>query len=102
MLFRCECKFGKNESNVCSGVVLVAKKEPMNLIQFQKAFQTEEACHNHLMKMKWPEVFRCPKCQHDKAYEITTRSCHYLNASVVAIKPPSSQARFSRRRALTS
>jgi Zn ribbon nucleic-acid-binding protein len=51
----------------------VAKKEPMNLIQFQKAFLTEEACHNHLMKMKWPEGFRCPKCQHDKAYEITTR-----------------------------
>ncbi|MDQ0045984.1 transposase-like protein [Paenibacillus polymyxa] len=51
----------------------MAKKESMNLIQFQKAFQTEETCHKHLMKLKWPEGFRCPKCQHDKTYEITTR-----------------------------
>jgi len=63
----------------------MAKKEPMNLIQFQKAFQTEEACHQHLYNMKWPEGFLCPKCQHDKAYEIKTRklplyectNCHH-------------------------
>ncbi len=39
----------------------MAKKESMNLIQFQKAFQTEEACHQHLYKMKWSDGFRCPK-----------------------------------------
>ncbi|OAB34526.1 hypothetical protein PMSM_11725 [Paenibacillus macquariensis subsp. macquariensis] len=46
----------------------------MNLIQFQKKFQTEESCHQHLFKMKWPERYRCPKCQHQKAYEIKTRN----------------------------
>lgn len=51
----------------------MAEKEPINLFQFQKAFQTEEACHRHLYDMKWPEGFRCPKCQHAKAYEIKTR-----------------------------
>lgn len=51
----------------------MAKKEAMKLIQFQKAFQMEEACHRHLVKMKWPDGFRCPKCKHDNAYEITTR-----------------------------
>ncbi|QKS47295.1 transposase (plasmid) [Paenibacillus cellulosilyticus] len=35
----------------------------MNLIQFQKIFQTEEACHQHLYKLMWPEGFHCPKCQ---------------------------------------
>ncbi|MCY9669537.1 IS1595 family transposase [Paenibacillus alginolyticus] len=52
----------------------MAKQESMNLIQFQKKFQTEEACHQHLFKMKWPEGYHCPKCQHQKAYEIKTRN----------------------------
>jgi hypothetical protein len=30
-------------------MILVAKKEVMNLIQFQKAFQTEDACHRHFV-----------------------------------------------------
>jgi transposase-like protein len=72
-------------------VVGLAKKESMNLIQFQKAFQTEEACHQHLYKMKWSEGFRCPKCNHDRAYEIKTRklplyectSCHHQTTVTV-------------------
>ena len=51
----------------------MAKQESMNLIEFQKKFQTEEACHEHLYKMKWPQGYCCPKCKHDKAYEIKTR-----------------------------
>jgi transposase-like protein len=51
----------------------MAKKESINLIQFQKKYQTEEDCHLHLFKVKWPEGFRCPKCLHPKAYEIKTR-----------------------------
>lgn len=51
----------------------MAKQESINLIQFQKKYQTEDACHQHLYNMKWPDGFRCPKCKHEKAYEITTR-----------------------------
>ncbi|MCZ8515407.1 IS1595 family transposase [Paenibacillus filicis] len=51
----------------------MAKQESMNLIEFHKKFQTEEACHEHLYKMKWPQGYYCTKCKHDKAYEIKTR-----------------------------
>ncbi|MCZ8517820.1 IS1595 family transposase, partial [Paenibacillus filicis] len=51
----------------------MAKQESINLIQFQKKFQSEEDCHQHLFKMKWPDGYRCPKCNHSKAYEIKTR-----------------------------
>ncbi|MNW46297.1 Transposase zinc-ribbon domain protein [compost metagenome] len=51
----------------------MAKKEALTLIQFQKAFQTEEACHEHLYKMKWPDGFCCPRCSGRKSYEVTTR-----------------------------
>lgn len=51
----------------------MAPKQPLNLIQFQKTFSTEEACYQHMYQIKWPEGFHCPKCGHDQAYEIKTR-----------------------------
>jgi transposase-like protein len=39
-------------------MINMAKQEPLTLIQFQKKFATEEACHSHLFTMKWPEGFR--------------------------------------------
>ncbi|MCZ8515171.1 IS1595 family transposase [Paenibacillus filicis] len=51
----------------------MAKQESISLIQFQKMFKTEADCHQHLFKMKWPEGYHCPKCNHTKAYEIKTR-----------------------------
>ena len=51
----------------------MAKQAAINLIQFQQVFNTDEACHRHLFEMKWPEGFKCPKCGHDRAYEIKTR-----------------------------
>ena len=51
----------------------MATQEPLTLIQFQKKFATEEACHSHLFTMKWPEGFRCAKCGHDQFYESKTR-----------------------------
>lgn len=52
---------------------MVAKQESINLLQFQKRFTTEEACQEHLFKLKWPEGYRCPKCGHTHAYETKTR-----------------------------
>lgn len=51
----------------------LAKQPAITFTQFQKQFLTEEACYEYLYKMKWPEGFRCPKCQHDACYAITTR-----------------------------
>jgi transposase-like protein len=51
----------------------MAKQESLNLIEFQKRFNTEEACHDHLFQMKWPEGYRCAKCNHDQCFVTKTR-----------------------------
>lgn len=44
-----------------------------SLLEFQKAFATEEACAQHLQVMRWPEGFVCPHCGHPEAWYIRTR-----------------------------
>ena len=44
-----------------------------SLLEFQKAFATEEACAQHLQAMRWPEGFICPHCGHPEAWAIRTR-----------------------------
>jgi hypothetical protein len=50
---------------------------PMNRIQFQPGlslprftaqFGTEALCEAELERLRWPEGFRCPKCDHPQAY----------------------------------
>lgn len=58
-------------------------------MEFQKRFSTEEACREHLFKLRWPEGYRCPRCGHDKYYFhkprqlYQCRSCNY-QASLTA------------------
>lgn len=62
---------------------------PHNLSEFQARFATEEDCHRYLVECRWPEGYRCPRCGHREAYELTTRrllqcsSCRH-QASVTA------------------
>lgn len=35
---------------------------PNTIAEFQDWFATEEACHEYLAKVRWPEGFRCPRC----------------------------------------
>ena len=35
---------------------------PMTFDEFVKNFSTEEQCRNYLFKLRWPNGFRCPKC----------------------------------------
>ena len=65
--------FGMVEQTLVRRVNTMATQEPLTLIQFQKKFATQEACHSHLFAMKWPEGFRCAKCGHDQYYETKTR-----------------------------
>ncbi len=51
----------------------MAKQKPVSLITFQNHFNTEEACHEHLFNMKWPDGYKCPKCAKDEAYITKTR-----------------------------
>ena len=36
---------------------------PRNLGEFEARFATEEACREYLFMLRWPEGFRCPRCQ---------------------------------------
>ena len=43
---------------------------PKTLRQFQSDFATEEACQRYLAACRWPDGFHCPRCGHEKAYEL--------------------------------
>jgi len=45
---------------------------PMSQIEFEKRFNTEQACIAYLAKMKWPEGFTCRHCAHT-AYWLSTK-----------------------------
>jgi len=45
-----------------------------SLLEFQKAFATEEACAQHLRAMRWPEGFLCPRCGHREAWDIPSQN----------------------------
>ena len=36
---------------------------PRNLNEFGAWFSTEQACRDYLFRLRWPEGFRCPRCQ---------------------------------------
>lgn len=42
----------------------------MTILDFEKRFSTEEACHEYLAKLRWPNGFCCPRCNHDKAWRM--------------------------------
>jgi transposase-like protein len=44
--------------------------------QFRRRFRTERDCLRYLIKRKWPEGFRCPRCGHDQAYLLETRKLY--------------------------
>jgi hypothetical protein len=48
-------------------------QEPLNLIEFQKRFDSEDACLDYLEESRWPKGFICPNCQHDFGYRLTER-----------------------------
>jgi len=52
----------------------LAEQQALNWLEFIKKFSTEEDCRNHLYKIRWPDGFRCPMCNHDRAYKIAKRS----------------------------
>lgn len=41
---------------------------PKTLVEFDERFRTEAACREYLMRLRWPDGFRCPKCGHDRGW----------------------------------
>ena len=46
------------------------ERYPVNVLDFQDLFPTDEACYNYLCLIKWPDGFVCPKCQHHDAWKM--------------------------------
>ena len=56
------------------------QQQALSLMQFQKKFGTEKACQKHLFRLRWPEGFRCPRCQHGEAYFHRIRHLYHCKA----------------------
>jgi len=41
---------------------------PANLMEFEARFASEEACREYLLTLRWPDGFRCPRCEGSKAW----------------------------------
>jgi predicted RNA-binding Zn-ribbon protein involved in translation (DUF1610 family) len=66
----------------------VAQQAELTLLQFQERFKDDEACREHLFRIRWPEGFRCPHCGRTGYYNHTGRhlyvcqECGYLGLKV--------------------
>ena len=62
---------------------MATKRRPLTLTAFIERFGTEEACRTYLRDLRWPDGVRCPKCNQERPYLISTRhlwecrACHY-------------------------
>lgn len=55
----------------------MAQQEAMTLLEFQERFHNEDACREHLYKMRWPKGFACPKCGVlDEPFNVSSRKLH--------------------------
>ena len=42
---------------------------PRTQTEFEEQFSTEQACHDYLSRLRWPDGFQCPHCPGRKAWE---------------------------------
>ena len=49
---------------------------PKNIMEFEQQFDSENKCREYLTQLRWPEGFRCPKCQGRK-YWMTKHGLYY-------------------------
>jgi hypothetical protein len=49
------------------------KKDFFSVLEFNKRYRTEEDCLRAIEKARWPNGFRCPKCEHDDGYRLSRR-----------------------------
>jgi ribosomal protein L37AE/L43A len=47
---------------------------PKSVSEFQTWFGTDQACLRYLIDSQWPDGYRCPRCGHGEAYELTSRA----------------------------
>ena len=69
------------------------KYESLTLFEFQKKFPDNDSCQNFLAEMKWPDGFKCERCQNTKFAE--GNYSIPVNAQNVGTKLPQQVALFS-------
>lgn len=47
---------------------LLVEDYPKNLEELETRFNNEQACRDYLFSLRWPDGFRCPRCDHAKAW----------------------------------
>lgn len=45
---------------------------PRNLTEFEAWFDTEQACRDYVFRLRWPEGFRCPRCDGSHFWPVRT------------------------------
>lgn len=49
------------------------KKKSASLFDFQKQYKNETDCQNAIIRLRWPEGFRCIKCNYRSGYRLSKR-----------------------------
>jgi len=49
----------------------------MTIADFERQFPDEDACCAYLVKSRWPEGVRCPRCGSERVYDLKTRKWHW-------------------------
>lgn len=49
----------------------------MTLKEWEELFPDDDACKAYLTKRRWPTGIRCPRCNSDRVYALTTRPFHW-------------------------
>jgi DNA-directed RNA polymerase subunit RPC12/RpoP len=52
----------------------------MTIIEYQQNFGTEEQCRQYLFEKRWSKGYKCPKCGHDKFFDIQSRNLYQCKA----------------------
>jgi transposase-like protein len=55
---------------------------PRTLMEFEQRFRSEEACREYLFQLRWPDGFRCPRCQHGEAWQTERGLYHCRNCNL--------------------
>lgn len=43
---------------------------PRNMVEFDERFNSENACRQYLMEVRWPEGYRCPSCGYNEYWVV--------------------------------
>lgn len=50
---------------------------PINMIEFEKRFNSEDACYDYLIQLRWPKGIICPRCKEASKTWRTNRSLYH-------------------------